>query len=273
MTLVGARAPPGTQGITAMKLGIVTYMWGAEWDLPTLLANLKSTGFGGVELRSTHKHGVEPSLTPEQRRDVRKRFADSGIACVGLGTACEYHSADHGVVQQNVELTKQFVLLAEDIGASGIKVRPNGFPKGIERDRTIEQIGTALRECGKFAADHGQEIRLEVHGPGTNEPAVIRRIMDVADHPQVTVCWNSNPGETVDGSLKKNFDLLKAKLGSVIHIHDLYDPEYPYRELFSLLRSAGWQGWCLSESPPTTDPLRVMRYYRALWQELTRPQA
>jgi len=254
-----------------MKLGIVTWLWGAEWDLPTLIKNCEATGFEGAELRSTHKHGVEPSLSKDQRAEVRQRFADSKVTCVGLGSACEFHSPDHGVVRQNIDLTKQFVLLSEEIGASGVKVRPNGLNKGEDVGRTIERIGLALRECGQFAADHGQEIRLEVHGKDTQQPAVIRDIMAVADHPRVVVCWNSNPGETVNGSLKPSFDLLKNKLGATVHIHDLYDPDYPYRELFALLRGVDYRGWTLSESSATTDPLRVMRYYKALWQELTRP--
>lgn len=255
-----------------MKLGMVTYMWGAKWDLPTLIKNCEATGFAGVELRSTHKHGVEVTLDKARRKEVRKRFADSKVECVGLGSACEYHSADHGVVQHNIELTRKFVVLSHDVGSSGVKVRPNGFTKGVAREKTIAQIGAALKECGKFAADYKQEIRVEVHGRGTNDPKVIRRIMEAADHPAVRVCWNSNPGETIDGSLKKNFNLLKPYLGATVHIHDLYDPRYPYRELFSLLRGAKFEGYCLSESPATSDPLRVMRYYKALWEELTRPK-
>lgn len=253
-----------------MKLGMVTYLWGAKWDLPTLIKNCETTGFSGVELRSTHAHGVEVTLSKAQRAEVKKRFADSPVECVGLGSACEYHSADHGVVQQNIELTKKFVLLSNDVGGSGVKVRPNGFVKGENRDKTIERIGLSLKECGKFAADYNQELRLEVHGNGTKDPAVIRKIIDIADHPNVTVCWNCNPGETIDGSVKQNFDLLKSKFGRVIHIHDLFDANYPYRELFALLQKHGFKGYCLSESPATTDPLRVMRYYNALWQELTR---
>ena len=53
-----------------MKLGMVTYMWGAEWDLPTLIKNCADAGFEGVELRSTHKHGVEVTLSKEQRAEV-----------------------------------------------------------------------------------------------------------------------------------------------------------------------------------------------------------
>lgn len=256
-----------------MKLGMVTYLWGAEWDLPTLIKNCEQTGFEGVELRSTHKHGVEPDISPERRQEVKKRFADSPVRCVGLGSACEYHHQDHGIVRQNIDLTQKFVLLSRDIGATGVKVRPNGLVKGEERKRTVERIGEALRECGRFAADHGQEIRVEVHGNGTAQPIVMKEIMDAADHPSVTACWNSNPGETIDGSLKASFELLRERIGSVVHIHDLFDREYPYRELFALLRSNGFTGYCLSESPATTDPLRVMRYYRALFDELSRAPA
>ncbi len=253
-----------------MKLGMVTYMWGAAWDLPTLIKNCEATAFQGVELRSTHKHGVEVTLSKAQRAEVKKRFADSAVECVGLGSACEYQSPDRKVLEQNIELTKQFVVLSHEIGATGVKVRPNRFVKGEDREATVARIGMALRQCGVFAVDYNQQLRLEVHGNGTSEPAVIREIIDVADHPNVTVCWNSNPGETIDGSIQHNFDLLKDKLGRVIHIHDLYDRRYPYRELFSLLRKNGFEGYCLSESPATSDPLRVMHYYKALWDELTR---
>ena len=253
-----------------MRLGLVTYMWGAEWDLDTILKNCAQTGFEGVELRSTHKHGVEPKLTKDERAEVRKKFADSPVKFVGPGSACEYHNPDHGIVQQNIDDTKKFIELSADCGGSGVKVRPNGFVKGEDRARTIERIGTALRTCGEFADGFNQEIRLEVHGNGTQEPAVVKQIMEAADHPRVGVCWNSNPGETIGGSIAQNFKLLENKLGATVHIHDLFDNSYPYRELFALLRGRNYTGYCLSESPATSDPVRVMHYYRALFNELNR---
>src|SRR5277367_944212 len=53
------------------KLGLVTYNVAAQWDLPTTLKICKEVGIAAVECRTTHKHGVEPSLTGEQRKDVR----------------------------------------------------------------------------------------------------------------------------------------------------------------------------------------------------------
>ena len=70
----------------AIAFGLVTYMWGADWDVPTLLANCKKTNVLGVELRTTHKHGVEPNLDDKQREAVRKQFVAAGVTLVGTST-------------------------------------------------------------------------------------------------------------------------------------------------------------------------------------------
>ncbi len=50
------------------RLGLVTYNLAANWDLPSLLKACKATGVSPVELRTTHKHGVEPSLSKDGAR-------------------------------------------------------------------------------------------------------------------------------------------------------------------------------------------------------------
>lgn len=252
-----------------MRLGLVTYNLAKDWDVPTIIKNCRETGFEGVELRTTHKHGVEPDISPERRREVRKMFEDSGIVLWGLGTTCEFHSPDSAVVKQNIETCKAFVLLARDIGARGVKVRPNALPDNVPVEKTLEQIGNALRECGEFAAEHGVEIWLEVHGRGTSHPPHIRTIMEHCQHPQVGVCWNSNNTDLKDGSVREYFTLLSPYIKSV-HINELWREDYPWRELFTLLKGAGYDRFTLAEIPDSPDPIRLMRYYRALWRELTR---
>ena len=51
---------------SGMKLGLVTYQWAKDWDLPTLIANCEKTGYLGVELRTEHAHKVETNLSPFQ---------------------------------------------------------------------------------------------------------------------------------------------------------------------------------------------------------------
>ena len=70
-----------------------------------------------------------------------------------------------------------------------MKVRPNALPKDVPEEKTIEQIGKSLNLLGAFAADFGQQIRLEIHGGCARIP-IVKRIIDVADHPNVGLCWN-----------------------------------------------------------------------------------
>ena len=136
-------------------LGPVTYNVPRDWNFPTLLKILPEAGISAVELRTTHAHGIEPSLGPKERAEARKRAADAGLTLLSLGTACEFHSPDAGVVRENIRVCREFVELAKDIGARGVKVRPNGPPEGIEPEKTLAQIDAAPRNCGEFVRDGG----------------------------------------------------------------------------------------------------------------------
>lgn len=281
MAAVAAAGLPGNAVDAAEKspapfrLGIVTYNIAAQWDLPTILKICKNVGISPVELRTTHKHGVEPSLSKEQRREVRQRFSDSGVECWGCGTTCEFHSADAAVVKKNIETCKQFVQLAAEIGGRGVKVRPNDLPKDVPVEKTLEQIGKALKECGQAAADAGVEIWLEVHGRGTQHPPYIKSIMDHCGHDKVGLTWNSNAGDIKNKSVAEYFELLRPWIRSC-HINELYKDStkaYPYRELFQLFRKSHYDRVTLCEvgrTPPTPEAgEELLRYYKALWLELT----
>ena len=81
-------------------------------------------------------------------------------------------------------------------------------------------------------------------------------------------CWNSNQGDIKDGSVKEYFELLRKDLKSC-HINELWREDYPWRELFSLLKKSKYDRFTLAEIPESADPEKIMRYYRALWKELT----
>src|SRR5688500_3872999 len=259
-------AQPAAPARKGLKLGTVTYNIAKDWDLPTLIKNLTDVGLDGVELRTTHKHGVEISLSPSARADVRKRFDDSPVKIGGLGTTCEYHSPDPAVVRKNIDETKEWVKLAKDIGSPGVKVRPNGLPKEVPEEKTLEQIGKSLAECGAFAQEHGVKIQLEVHGAETQRVPRIRKMFDYGgNHPAVMACWNSNQADLLDGGFDANFQLLKKQIGQV-HMRDLMVEEYPWRKLIGNLAQMNFQGYCFAEIPESTDAIRVLKYFRGMFR-------
>ena len=253
-----------------MMLGAVTYNVLKDWDLETVITKLEQAGFEAVELRTTHAHGVEPTLPPQERARVRARFEKSKVRLLSFGSTCEYHHPDANIRRKNIEETKMWVDLAHDTGAWGVKVRPNGLPKEVPPQVTIGRIAEALREAGDYAVGRGVELWLEVHGAGTSAPPVCADIMRATRHKSVGLCWNSNPGEVQNGSIRAAFDLLRPWIRNV-HINELADPRYPWRELFTLLRQSGYDRYTLMEVAESREPERFLRYYRALWKELTRP--
>ena len=266
-TLAGLRRAAAAPG--SFHLGLVTYNVAKEWDLDTLLRLVREAGLEGVEFRSTHAHGVEIALGADERAAVRDKCAAAGHKQVSLGTACEFHSPDPAVVRKNVDEVRQWVLLARDLGARGIKVRPNGLPEGVPVEATLDQIGRALYECGEAAGEHGVEIWVEVHGQGTKEPANMRGIMDACGHPAVGVTWNSNPSDVKDGSVEESFELLRPFI-RCCHITDLWN-DYPYAELFSLLQASGYDRFTLCEyhgTVPAEEGADWLRRYRKRWEEL-----
>lgn len=253
-----------------LKFGLCTYQWGANWDLPTLLKNCEKAGVLGVELRVDHKHNVGPKLDASQRQDVKKRFSDSPVTLVGFGTNQCFDNPDPAKVKQQIEGAKAFVRLSHDVGGSGVKVKPNDFHPNVPHEKTIEQIGKSLLELGRFAADFGQQIRLEVHGTCCQLPT-IKQIIDIADHPNVAVCWNSNPQDLEGKGLEYNFNLVKSRLGATLHIHELNSKtfNYPFQDLIKLLVKADYAGWALLESYTTPkDPLPILTEQRKLFESM-----
>lgn len=261
------------------KLGMVSYMIPAKWDLPTTLKVCKEVGIAAIECRTTHKHGVEPTLNADERKKVKAQFAESGIVFWGCGSICEFHAVDQKVVQKNIEDCKKFIQLVADIGGKGVKVRPNGLPKDVKVEKTLEQIGKSLIECGNAAKDAGVEIWVEVHGQGTQDPPNIKTIMEVCNHPSVGLTWNSNPTDIKDGSVKDAFEMLKKWIKSC-HINDLNKQEskgkdfYPYKELFALLRELKYDRYTLIEEGKAIDDpkegIEYLKKYKNRWLELAR---
>lgn len=237
---------------SAMRFGLVTYQWGRDWDLPTLIANCEKAGYEGLELRTEHAHKVESNLTPAQRADVKKRFAASKVKCIGYGSNFEYHSPDPKVLRDNIEKTKEYIILCHDIGATGIKVKPNDLPAGVPREKTIAQIGASLNEIGRFARDYNQLVRVEVHGNLTQEIPNMKAIFEHVTEPNVKVCWNCNDQDLLPPGLEGNFNMLKKWFGDTVHVRELNEGNYPYQELFKLFMGINYDGWILLEA--RTEP-------------------
>jgi len=252
------------------RFGFTTYQWGEDWDIPTLIANCCKAQVLGVELRTSlsYAHGVELDLNAQQRREVKKRFEDSPITLVGLATSERYDSPEAEKLKAAIESTKGYIKLSHDTGSSGLRVFPNSFHDGVPREKIIGQISDSLNIVGAFAADYGQQVRLEAHGDAGELPT-IREIMDHVVQPSVRVKLNSDKSDTGGKGFEHNFNLVKDSLGDTLHLHNLKDTEFPYQLQMNLLVKMGWSGWQLLEvSDKVSDRVQALIEQRRIWDSL-----
>ena len=253
-----------------MQFGLVTYLWGKDFALGELIDVCEESGVLGVELRTEHKHGVEPKLTSAQRQEVADRFERSAVELVGYGSNAQFHEKDPDRVKANVELTKKYIELMHDCGGTGVKVKPNGFPKDVPREKTIQQIARCLNEVAEYGEGFGQEIRVEVHGAGTSELPVMKAIFDLADHPNVGVCWNSNDVDLKGAGFDANFDMVKDRFARTVHIRELNVGEYPYKKLMRRFVDMNYAGWILLEARTNPkDKIAALIEQRELFESMT----
>ena len=254
---------------SGMKLGLVTYQWAKDWDLPTLIANCEKTGFGAVELRTEHAHKVEINLSALQRAEVKRRFADSNVICLGYGSNFEYHSPDPAKLKWNIDQTKEYIKLCKDIGATGIKVKPNGIPTEVPREKTIAQIAASFNEIGKFAQDYGLLVRVEVHGNVSQEIPNMKAMFEQVTEKNVKMCWNCNEQDLLPPGLEANFNSVKKWFGDTVHVRELNVGEYPYQQMFDLFNSINYNGWILLEArTEPADKIAAMKEQKSLFEKM-----
>lgn len=275
---LGAFSALGTSSLPAaeysakakMRIGLATYQWGRDWDIPTLIANCGKAGLAGVELRTSAKyaHGVEVTLTAPQRAEVQKRFVDSPVRLVSLACSERMDWPEPEKLKAAIEAAKAHLVLSRDVGCDVLRVFPNQFHPDVPHEKTIEQIAQAMNELGAFAAGLGQEVSLEAHGPAGELPT-LRAVMDRVTQPSVRIRLNCDARDAKGQGFETNFNLVKGFLSRIIHLHDLHDPKYPYQLMVDLLVKAKWEGCALMERdglPP--DRVAAMAEQRQVWEAM-----
>lgn len=273
MILASAGLAAAAAPVSKMRFGFTSYKWGADWDLPTMIANLTRLEVFSTELRTRagdeakgYAHGVELTLTAAERREVKKRFADSPIELLGLSADLRFDSPDPARLNEQIERTKAYVRLSEDVGGKGVRVFPNDFHRDVPQEKTIEQIAAALNVVGRFAADHGQRIRLENHGTA-GDLVTISKIMAGVGEKNVGVKLNAEVRDAAD--FAQRFALVKDRLDDTLHFHDLTKQDFPHQLQYDLLTQAGWSGWWqLEASHAVADRMAAIAEQRRLWEAM-----
>jgi sugar phosphate isomerase/epimerase len=248
-----------------MKLSLLNYNFVPGWPLDRLIAMAQAMGCEGLEFRLERGFGAGLELeTPaEERRRIRDRAKEAGLAIASLGTSSRFDSPDPAARRAMIEHTKRLVELAADVECGRIRVFGDKLPAGVPPMDVARYVGECLGELGEFAAPLGVDVLMEMH-VDFNDVDLALAAVETANRPNVALVYNCDPRDLVDGSVRQTY-LRVARWIRHIHIHE-FDGGFPYQELIALLRADGYDGYLSTEFEKELTAEGYLMVYAALFR-------
>lgn len=197
----------------------------------------------GVELQDIHF----PQTRPAYLQGLRRMASDLDLSFIGIGVHNDFGRADTTFRQSEVVKVKQWVEVAEQLGAPLVRVFA-GYPEGApaESGARWPAMIDSLREVSAFAGQAGIRLGLENHNHGafTRTADEFLRILGEVNSPHLVPLLDT--GNYVDGwaSVQKTVEIaahVHAKFWKVAA--DGSDESVDYARILPALRAAGYTGW------------------------------
>ncbi|MCW3093442.1 MAG: fructoselysine 3-epimerase [Ferruginibacter sp.] len=240
-----------------------------DWSFQQVVDFAALNGYDGIEIRGIQRElDLErcSEFTPHYRQETLKKMKQKRLRFVNLGSSANLHFAEPVERKRNLDEARRYIDLAHELKCPFIRVFPNKFPKGQERNITMDLISKGLLELGAHAKGKGVTVLMETHGDLVKAED-IKKVMQSAVHPNVGLVWDianmwtitKEPPVEVYAKLKKyihHTHIKDAKIvDGVVQYTLLGQGEVPIFEAIKALANGGYKG-----------------YYSFEWEKLWHPE-
>lgn len=164
-----------------------------DWTFDQIVSFAVRHGYTGIEVRGLQRQ-MDLTKCPEfstekARNDTVALMKKNGLQFVGLGSSANLHFAEGPERDKNIDEAKRFIDLAQQINCPYVRVFPNNFPKGADKNETIQLIIKGLLDLGNYAKERNVTVLMETHGDVVKIND-LETIMQSAIHPNVGLVWD-----------------------------------------------------------------------------------
>ena len=217
----------------------------------------------GVEFQDIHF----PETRPGYIDRLRRAATDRGLGIIGIGIHNDFGRRDECLRQSEVVKVKQWVEVAERLGAPMVRVFA-GWPEGPAAERWDDMI-VNLKEAAAFAQSAGVRLALENEAGFTPSVAEHVRILDEVGSPALGLLLDT-------GNYPAGWPSVVQAAPRAVHVHAKFwkvgaggeEPTMDYPALLAQLRHAHYRGWITFEyeaaEPEATGLPRAFAYFRRL---------
>lgn len=243
-----------------IKLSYTTVMMARYLNFEESIELAKASGCAGIEFRTgspppyTFNHGVELTLTPAERKQIRRKLEDNYLELACLNTNYRFEFTDTELRRKDLENAKLECELARDLGCTKIRVFGDSI-RTEDAHECVAYVAESINELAEYADSVGIEVLLEMHGQ-FNFWGYALEVMRLVNKPNLGILYNCDRRDIIKGSCLATFRRVKDYVKH-IHMHELYNG-YPYVELFEELIRIGYDGYLSAEIQETKEPTQVL---------------
>ncbi|HEX5154638.1 MAG TPA: sugar phosphate isomerase/epimerase family protein [Parafilimonas sp.] len=240
-----------------------------DWDFEKITAFAAANKYDGIEIRGIQRELYLPNSPVFSRENINatiQKMKDRNLKFVDLGSSATLHFPEGDEREKNLDEGRRFIDLAQQIACPYIRVYPNNFPKGQDKQATKDLIVKGLLELGDYAKGSNVTVLMETHG----DAVYIADIADIAkasEHENTGLVWDPyNMWSVTKESPASAYDALKKYIK---HTHIKDSRKINGKEQFVLL---GTGDSYIFEAIDILVKNKFPGYYSFEWEKLWHPE-
>lgn len=247
------------------------------WEVLDFVAR---EGFDGVELVGDWPQGPYPASGEAERiRALRRLYDAYGLRVFSIQLGAEGAFApDAGTRKAWLDEFRDRVGMARQLGCACLGLWPGGGLRGQTLDEALQRLALSFREAAKVAMEAGILTAFEIEPPFVfNREEHVRRILSLADHPNLKAIYDPSHYDLMNGSSGKPHEMLgRVGVKNIGYLH-FTDTDGTLRdgstskhlaageghanlpESLRVLREGGFAGWIMIDAWEIPDPYDACR--------------
>jgi sugar phosphate isomerase/epimerase len=167
-----------------LKLGLNAYSFNKQlregsMTLMDLVHFCAQQGVDALDATGYYFPGYPKAPTDEYIYNLKRLAFVNGVAISGTGVHNDFAVADPAARKKDVQLIKDWIVVASKLGAPVIRVFSGGArPRGYTFDQALASMVSDFQDCSAFGKEHGVVLAVQQHNDFLKTAAETIQLID-----------------------------------------------------------------------------------------------
>ena len=225
-----------------------------------------SVGFEAADLTGYYFSTYPAVPSDEEIYRYKKSAFLLGLDISGTGVRNDFTLADPEKRKLEVQLVKDWIIVASKLGAPVIRVfAGKEVPAGFTRKQVVEWMGKDLQECADFGAQHGVMVGIQNHNDFLKTAADVEEILEQVKSDWFGLILDIGSFRTTGNPYKEIEQVvpyaINWQIKETVFINNV-ETKTDMKKIDDILKNSGYQGYIPIETLGAGDPTeKVIRFY------------